>query len=390
MLARKIRLVTTLAARRPKGWRSLLWNSSMAQLRRPGPLMAPVHVSIEPTNACNARCPVCETGKGDMRRRTGFLDEDLYRAFIDEAAPTTAVLLFYFMGEPFMHRSAYDMIRYARDKGIFVETCTNGDFVNAEGVIYSDVNRISFQIGGLDQATHERYRVRSRLDKAMRNLEELVALRRRHPNSNVQIEVGFIVMRHNEHQVDEFLRWAKAIGADRANVIDPCARNMLEAHAYLPRDRRYWYYDEEAFARGVLKPKKVPDNECVWIWNSIQLNWDGSAVPCCRDPNGRFILGNVFEEGLRAVFNGERATAFRRRILTEQGKVSICRLCSGYGLPRLEHARPAGFTVERHTVNPTDVPSHEEAIAAAPNRERALAQRETAAAGLQGPTPAAG
>ncbi|WP_416916220.1 MAG: radical SAM/SPASM domain-containing protein [Roseicyclus sp.] len=367
MLARKIKLVSDMAIKRPKGWQSLLWNSTMAQLRRPGPLMAPVHVSIEPTNACNARCPVCETGKGDMKRKTGFLDEQLYKEFIDEAAPTTAVLLYYFMGEPFMHRSAYDMIRYARDKGIYVETCTNGDFVDAEGVIFSDVNRVSFQLGGMDQETHGRYRVRTRLDKAVANLERLIALRKKHPESNVEIEVGFIVMRHNEHQVQDFLQWAEKIGIDRASLIDPCARNMLEAHAYLPKDRRYWYYDEEAFAQGILKPKKLPENECVWIWNSIQLNWDGTAVPCCRDPNGKFPLGNVFDGGLKSVFNGEAATDFRRQILSSQGDVSICKLCSGYGLPQLQHPKPAGLTIQRHSVNAPTIPSHEEAIANAQN-----------------------
>src|SRR5262249_4231877 len=152
--------------------------------------------------------------------------------------------------------------------------------------------------------------VRSRLDKAVANLEKLIELRKKHANSAVEVEVGFIVMRHNEHQVNEFLDWARKIGVDRANIIDPCARNMLEAHAYLPKNRKYWYYDEEAFAKGVLKPKKLPDNECIWVWNSIQLNWDGSAVPCCRDTNAAFPFGNVFERGLQAVFNGEEATAF--------------------------------------------------------------------------------
>lgn len=376
MLARKAQLVVDMVTKRPKGWKSLMWNSTMAQLRRPGPLMAPVHISIEPTNACNARCPVCETGKGDMRRKTGFLDEDLYKEFLDEAAPTTAVLLFYFMGEPFMHRSSYDMIRYARDKGIYVETCTNGDFVDAEGVIYSDINKISFQLGGMDNATHGRYRVRSKFDKAVANLERLVQLRAKHPNSSVEIDVGFIVMRHNEHQVDDFINWANRIGVDRASVIDPCARNMLEAHAYLPKDRKYWYYDEEAFARGILKPKKLPDNECIWIWNSIQLNWDGSAVPCCRDTNAAFPFGNVFEKGIKAVFNGAEATNFRRRLLDEQGDISICKLCSGYGLPQLQHAKPAGFTAERHSINSSEIPSHEEAIANAQNN--VLARRNSA------------
>ena len=352
-LVSKIHSAYRLSKGRPRGWRSLLWNTAMARARRTGPLMRPVHVSLEPTNACNAKCPVCETGKGDMERRKGILDLAAYKALIDDIWPTTSTLLYYFMGEPFLNRHSYEMIRYARERGIYVETCTNGDLVDPKGVIYSDINKISFQLGGMDEATHRRYRVDSSLRKAHENLYALIEERRRNPASNVQIDVGLIVMRHNERQVTDFLRWAREIGADTANVIDPCARNMLEAHAYLPKDRKYWFYDEEAFERGVLKPKHVPDNECPWIWNSIQINWNGDAVPCCRDPNGHHVLGNVFEEGLGRVFNGERARAFRHRILTQQGKVDICSLCSSYSVPELVKARPMSFEVKRHSFDST-------------------------------------
>ncbi len=352
-IARKAKTVGRLAWRRPRGWKSLIYNTAMARARKAGPLMPPVHVSIEPTNACNARCPVCETGKGEMSRPTGMLDFQAYKKLIDEIWPTTNSLMYYFMGEPFMNPHAYDMIRYARERGIHVETCTNGDFVDAKGVIYSDINQISFQIGGMDEEKDQRYRIRSSLAKARKNLHELIAEKRKHPDSNV--EVGFIVMRHNEYQVDDFLHWAKEIGVDRANIIDPCVRNMLEAHAYLTKDRKYWFYDEEAFERGVLKPKHVPSNECQWIWNSIQLNWNGDAVPCCRDPLGLNVLGNVFEEGLSRVFNGARARAFRRRILTAQKDIGICTLCSSYSIPELVHVKPATFEVQRHSFDQTPI-----------------------------------
>lgn len=354
----KIRTLSRLVRSRPRGWRSLIYNTAMARARLTGPLMPPVHVAIEPTNACNARCPVCETGKGDMARPAGMLDFPAYRTLIDAIWPQTPMLMFYFMGEPFLNRHAYDMIRYARDRGIYIETCTNGDFVDAKGVIYSDINKISFQIGGLDNPTHQRYRVRSDFEKLERNLLSLIEERRRHPDSSVQIDLGFIVMRHNEHQVDEFLRWAKEIGVDTANVIDPCARNMLEAHAYLPKDRKYWFYDEDAFDRGVLRPKHLPHNSCEWIWNSIQINWDGEAVPCCRDPNGLHPLGNVFEHGLTRVFNGAAARAFRRQILSAQGEVDICRLCSSYAIPELGKERPMAFEIRRHSFDatPLDLP----------------------------------
>ena len=350
-----IKRAFALAVKRPKGWKSLLYNTAMAKARVSGPLMRPVHISIEPTNVCNARCPVCETGNQSMPRSAGMLDKGSYERLIDEVAPYTSTLLFYFMGEPFLNKHAYEMIRYAREKGVFVETCTNGDFVDPEGVVYSDINRISFQLGGLDNETHQVYRVRSNFEKAAENIKCLVKERKKYPNSNVVIEVGLIVMKHNEHQVDDFLEWARSLGVDLVNVIDPCVRTVEEGKKFLTKDKKYWYYDEDAFDEGVLRPKVIPHNECSWIWNSIQLNWNGDAVPCCRDPNGFHVLGNVFEQSLSEVWNGEKARAFRRKIANEQGKVDICRLCSGYGVPELLNAKPASFTVKRHTVEKNQV-----------------------------------
>jgi len=345
-----IKRAFALAVKRPKGWKSLLYNTAMAKARVSGPLMRPVHISIEPTNVCNARCPVCETGNQSMPRPAGMLDKGSYERLIDEVAPYTSTLLFYFMGEPFLNKHAYEMIRYAREKGVFVETCTNGDFVDPEGVVYSDINRISFQLGGLDNETHQVYRVRSNFEKAAENIKCLVKERKKYPNSNVVIEVGLIVMKHNEHQVDDFQEWARSLGVDLVNVIDPCVRTVEEGKKFLTKDKKYWYYDEDAFDEGVLRPKVIPHNECTWIWNSIQLNWNGDAVPCCRDPNGFHVLGNVFEQSLSEVWNGEKARAFRRKIANEQGKVDICRLCSGYGVPNLLTVKPASFTISRHSI----------------------------------------
>jgi radical SAM protein with 4Fe4S-binding SPASM domain len=347
--------VVPLLKQRPKGWRSVLYNTAMAKAKRIGPLMMPAHVSIEPTNLCNARCPVCETGNRSMERSNGLLDYDRYVTLIDELEPTTAVLMYYFMGEPFLNPRSYDMIRYARQKGIYVETCTNGDLADPEGIVYSDVNQVSFQISGLDNASHQVYRVRSDFDKVSKNVQELVKVRNATPGSNVQIELGFIVMKHNESQVPDFLAWAKGIGVDKANVIDPCVRSVAEGKQMLPENRDYWFYDEEAFARGVLKPKHLPNNECTWIWNSTMINWNGDVVPCCRDPHGRHTFGNAFDTPFKEIWNGPDITAFRRRIVTEQAKVDICKLCSGYGVPNLTRSRPLSFEVERHTFNAVDV-----------------------------------
>ncbi len=347
----KITTLSKIIASNQRGWKSLVWNTSMARLNKAGPLMTPAHIAIEPTNACNAKCPVCETGKDEMLRTKGLLDRKKFELLIDKNFRSINTLMYYFMGEPFLNKNSYDMIKHARSKSIYVETCTNGDLVDAKGVLYSDINKISFQIGGMTEKSHQIYRVNSSLNKVKKNLYELIEEKKKVNNTNVQIDLGFIVMRHNENEVDEFIKWSKEIGVDTANIIDPCVRNMVEGYAYLPKDKKYWFYDEEAFEKGILKPKLIPHNNCDWIWNSMQINWDGEAVPCCRDPNGMHTLGNVFEMGLNNVFNSKKSVDFRKKILSRQKSVGICNLCSSYGLPDLQKIKPKKFVTNFDTIN---------------------------------------
>jgi radical SAM protein with 4Fe4S-binding SPASM domain len=295
----------------------------------------PMNITIEQTNVCNLDCPVCETGAGVLGRTTGHMSFEQFKTIIDKVGSHTNTLMFYFMGEPFLNKHAYDMIRYAKQAGIpFIETCTNGEFVDAARIVESGLDRVSFQIGGMTQETHEVYRVRGRLSLTMTNLIETIRERNRR-RSKLKIEVGLILMKHNEHEVDLFRRTVLELGADRASVVDPCVRTVEQGRALLPVDRAHWVYDEGAFNRGILKPRVVPDNTCPWIYYSLAIHVNGDVVPCCRDPKGKEVMGNIFRQGLDEIWNGPRYREFRGRIERDQGAVEICRLCSSYPVSRI-------------------------------------------------------
>ncbi len=333
------RATMKLAASRPKGWWRLIVNQIAVKARWDYVPALPVHVSVEPTNACDMGCPVCETGDGTLERRTGRMTLENFQRVVDQIHPHTNTLFFYFMGEPFLYKDAYAMIRYAKEKGMYVDTCTNGHFVDAEQLVWSGLDEISFQIGGITQKTHEIYRVRGNLQRSLENLQALLAERERQGARHPRVKIGFIVMKHNEHEVEEFKKLAEKLGVDEAAVIDPCVRDMDQARQFLPRDERYWFYDTEAFQRGVLRPKLIPNNRCEWIWHSTMITWNGDVVPCCRDPHARHVMGNVLQEPLAAIWNGPRYRAFRKKILTAQGQIDICRLCSSYGMPQLKQVQ---------------------------------------------------
>jgi radical SAM protein with 4Fe4S-binding SPASM domain len=258
---------------------------------------------------------------------------------VDQLGPGANHVMLYYMGEPFLNKEVYRMIRYARDKDLFVLTCTNGDMVDPESLYESGINLVSFQIGGVTQETHHVYRINSNLSRVIDNVSKylrIVHSRGRKPGEH-QVEPGFIVMRHNESDIEEFLRIAKGMGVDRTNIISPCVRTPEQARELLPKSDSYWIYQRATFEQeGCLVPKRLlPQNACPWLYYSITIQVDGSVVPCCRDPHGQYTLGNLLEESLQEIWNGTKLREFRKAVFSNQARVDICQLCPGEGIPRL-------------------------------------------------------
>jgi len=294
----------------------------------------PVHLTVEPTNICNLQCPVCETGAGVLGRPKGYMSLDSFKKILDSVGEQIIALMLYHMGEPFLNKDTYAMIRYAVDKGIYVSACTNGEILDMDGLVDSRLSEISFQIGGITQKTHEVYRVGGDLGKTMNNLSEVIVAKSRGQIST-KIQVGFIVMKHNEHEVERAKRKLETMGVDETVIISPCVRTIEQGKELLPTEDKYWYYDREAFAGGDLIPRKRPNNRCWWIYYSTVVLWTGEVVPCCRDACGHHIMGNLLEQNMKEIWNGDRYRSFRYAISVQQRKLPLCRLCSGYGIARL-------------------------------------------------------
>jgi radical SAM protein with 4Fe4S-binding SPASM domain len=296
----------------------------------------PMNVTLEPTNACNLLCPICETGAGILGREESHMTLEQFKTIVGKVGVYTNTLMFYFMGEPFLNKASYEMIRHAKDTGIpFVTTCTNGDPVNPQKLIECGLDEVSFQIGGMSQETHEIYRVNSNLDRVLNNLKETIRLKRA-SKSKIRILSGFIVMKQNEHEVETFKSHMAELGVDEIVVIDACVRDVEQGVQFLPKNEGYWAYDVEAFKKGILQPRTIPQNKCDWIYYSLSIHVNGDVVPCCRDPKGEHVMGNLLAQDLDAVWNGERYLAFREQLKKNQSQIDICKLCSSYPVSRVQ------------------------------------------------------
>jgi radical SAM protein with 4Fe4S-binding SPASM domain len=334
-VGRKIKIIADLILRHPKGWFDFLLSLLSYGLKSSYVLGRPVHITIEPANICNLQCSVCETGAGQLKRAKGQITLAQFKNIISQVQAHTNTLLFYFMGEPFLNKEAYDMIAYARSKNIFVTTCTNGEIIDASRLVETGLNEISFQIGGLTQKTHQAYRVGSDLEQVSKNISAVIAEKRKRRATAPRIILGFIVMKHNEHELFSLDRFGRDLGVDEVQVISPCVRTVDQARQFLPADKKYWLYDEQKLSAGVLSPLFTGKKDCRWIYFSTTILWSGEVVPCCRDAQGEMVMGNIFQEDISRIWNGPRYRSFRKKLLKQPAEIGICHLCSGYGFPNL-------------------------------------------------------
>jgi radical SAM protein with 4Fe4S-binding SPASM domain len=297
----------------------------------------PSTLMVEPTNACNLRCPACPVGTGRLNRPTRAMSLDEFRSILDQAlAPPLylrQVTLFNY-GEPFLCPDFLAMVRYAAGRGLAVMTSTNGHFFAtdeaAAGVVESGLAELIVCLDGGDQETMARYRRNADFDQIIEGIRRVLLARRTRRAATPKVELQFIVMRHNESQLPAMRRLAEDLGVDRfieKTVGIPATHPDFQSLArdLLPSDlsrSRYQRLDD-----GTYVIAGTPPSLCEYVYSTMVINSNGDVVPCCYDGESQHVMGNVFRQPLKEVWRGAAFQRFRRLVRESSNAIPICRGC---------------------------------------------------------------
>lgn len=316
-----------------------IFNFSMNYIRflskNPKIIAPPSVLQIEPTNLCNLNCPLCPTGNSTLKAPRGFMSLENYKKIIDEVGDHLLNITLYNYGEPFMNRNIYSMIEYAKKKRIFLRISTNGHFFddqeNIERLIKSGLDSLIIALDGASRETFSKYRKKGNFEQVLNNIKRLVEEKRRAKKRTPFIEILFVVMKHNEHEIPLIKKIAKEAGVNNlcirsANLGHDTSSDLESAENYLPKTEEFQRYNVKD---GKLV-KKAKSGSCIRLWLYSVINWDGTIVPCCFDPHRKFLLGNMFEEGsFLKIWKGKKYQDLRRAIMDNKDSFPMCRDCSG-------------------------------------------------------------
>jgi radical SAM protein with 4Fe4S-binding SPASM domain len=162
------------------------------------------------------------------------------------------------------------------------------------------------------------------------SIKLLVNEKKKRGSGNLFIQIQFVVMKHNEHEILKIKKMATEIGVDKLLFKSVGVQTAEEAREFLPDNPEYRRYELEGDSLIWKSSQNLATNECASLWESTVINWDGSVTPCCYDFNGEYTLGNVFSDGgFRRVWNNGRYRDFRARILSKRRSIPLCAICPG-------------------------------------------------------------
>lgn len=289
----------------------------------------PISLAIEPTTACNLRCPECPSGLRSFTRPTGTMKQHAFKGIIDELAPSVSYLTFYFQGEPYLNPDFLEMVRHSVSRKIYTATSTNAHFLddeNARKTVESGLSRLIISIDGATQDTYVSYRKEGNLDKVLEGTRNIVKWKKKLKSHTPMIVWQFLVVAPNEHEIPVIQKMAKEYDVDKVALKTAQIYDYENGNPLIPTDEKYSRYRKISSGKYEIKNKLL--DHCWKMWSSCVITWDGKVIPCCFDKDAHYTLGNARHESFQKIWHSPAYQEFRKTLLKGRSQIEMCRNCT--------------------------------------------------------------
>ncbi len=283
----------------------------------------PLYINVEPTNACNLKCYTCSL---DGTRKRGFMDLDLFRKIIDQATESGVYEVALFLaGEPLLHKDLPYMVEYVVSRGLESWLVTNGTLLTrekAEALLDAGLDNMWVSFDGDNKEDYEKMRVGAVYEEVIENIRTFLKLKKERGMAKPVISLQMLKLLENPNQ-----------------EIDPgfiAQFSGLPLDGIFARNPHDWRGEKNGLRQtergGVYFP-------CQVFWSALSIAWDGCVLGCSADLNGGTILGDVNDQSIMEIWNGEKLRQYRRLLKEKRYKeLPLCAECHANwysGHPRL-------------------------------------------------------
>lgn len=305
----------------------------------------PKEIQIEPTIHCNLDCIMCNK-KARIRGSKDMTFEEFKKVL--NQFPNLEKIHLHGIGEPFLNQDFFNMLKFAKQKGINVCFNSNFTFVTkelAEKLVDLEIDEIRVSLDADNKQDYEKVRRKDLFETVIKNIEILSRTKEELNKDKPKIVLVIVAMKNNLKQIKGIVK----IAADKKiNLI--VVQNMQSWSTddnITKRDEKDKEISTKQINKEILKrefdviretAKKLNVNivlpplekghfSCLWPWKSAFISVEGYVTPCCNCPDPRvYNFGNIFEKPIEKIWNSPKYNQFRLDLKSDKIP-SICQGC---------------------------------------------------------------
>lgn len=293
------------------------------------PLNTPFLLYVDPSSGCNFRCQFCPTGHRDLIKESEYKRSLISMALFEKVIEGLAafpdplkVMRLNKIGEPLLNKRLPDMIALAKASGRvnYIDLATNGSMFSPELLVRlteAGLDRLNVSLEGVSRAQYaEHAKVDFDFDLLVENIRWFYD-QRGACELTVKIPGNYLSEHDRQRFFDLFGDFCDRIFIEELAPIWPGfdveQRSGIAMHA------------DQGQYRQAPEAKEV----CTYIFYAMTVNADGSVSACCPDWNQKLIIGDLHQQGLRNIWNGEPLRQLR--LLHLHGKRRENPVCGACG-----------------------------------------------------------
>jgi MoaA/NifB/PqqE/SkfB family radical SAM enzyme len=311
----------------------------------------PRFLEIEVTTRCNLKCKMCEHTY--WKEPSCDMTFKQFKSIIDQF-PKLKWIGLTGIGESFLHPDFFKMLKYVKDRGLYVEIFDNFFLLDKEKskkLIDIGVDRIILSIDAATKETYEKIRIGANFDIVMRNVKDFLELRKERKAFFPKFEFNYVITSLNIHEAEQFIDLIdsfefKDLYAGKtinyARMLHPF-KEIENLFVEVPKDLIDRLH-KKAKKKGMLigwNDDVIVDKLPMWQcreWMMPFIFATGHVIPCCanneanrREFQKETSLGNVFEKSFNDIWYGEKYTKLKK-LLSENKIPKACSYCNIYNL----------------------------------------------------------
>ncbi len=319
----------------------------------------PVCLYLETTNRCNLLCETCPR-TFETLEPAADMSWELFTRIVDQFPNIERVVL-HGVGEPMMVRELPEMIRYLKQRGIYVLFNTNGTLLNlrkGKELIDAGLDELRVSLDAAEPATFKIVRGLDMFDRIVSNVREFTTMQRETNLSTPRVSLWLTGLRETVAQLPAFVKLAHDIGVNEVYLqrlvylsggqgmarpesslfahSDALEKEMISKAEELAAELGMRFNASGATEPGASLQRKTADQPwslCRRPWTLMYFTANGRALPCCIAPFSMrgydsFTLGDATQQTLREIWNGPQYQEFRRALLSDHPHAA----CANCGL----------------------------------------------------------